>query len=123
MKYILISLLFAIIKTQDEEGLFEEEQPKIIPQQQEVSLVDKTKNKIFYCFEFLEYYIIKLHNYIKQDLHVEYPLDLLCFVLIGIVLYYILSNFKSKVICKFTYRQIIFIILRTNQTIIVTSEM
>jgi hypothetical protein len=95
MKYFIITLLVILINTQDDESIFEEEQPKIISK--EASIVDKTKDKIFYCFEFIEYYIIKSHNYIKQDLSIAYPLDLLCFVFIGIIIYYITSRVNKKV--------------------------
>jgi hypothetical protein len=101
MKYLLFTIFTFFIKCHEEDDIMEEEQPKI-PQQNTNNIKDLIlsilRTKIFVGFEFIENYIIKFHNYIKQDLALEYPLDLLTFILIGITIYYILSKFTKKVL-------------------------
>jgi hypothetical protein len=100
MKYFLINLLFILIKTQDDEETLEEEQPRVITKAEPVwkGVIEK----LFYIFELMEHYIIRFHNYIKQDLALNYPNDLIIFILLGVILYYLLSKFTSKVsICLY----------------------
>jgi hypothetical protein len=53
--------------------------------------------------ESFESYTIKFHSYIKDELKLSYPTDILIFISIGIVVYYILSLFDRKHI--FVYNQ------------------
>jgi hypothetical protein len=48
---------------------------------------------IFGMFEKMEVYTIKLHNFIKDDMSVSYPLDIVFFISLGIIIYWL----KSKI--------------------------
>ncbi len=58
------------------------------------------KTTIFKIFESIEIYAIKFHHFLQNEMQIEYPLDLIVFMGVGILLSWFLSlfNFKRKFI-------------------------
>ena len=65
--------------------------------------LDTVKLHLTQIMEYLESFTIKFHNFLKDDLKLSYPTDILVFMIMGIVLYYLISLFGRKQ--NFVYNQ------------------
>lgn len=63
--------------------------------------LDDYKRYVFPFFESCENSIIKIHQYVSNEFNLEYPYDLLLFIVLGFLFYHLTSCFKSKE--KFVY--------------------
>jgi hypothetical protein len=55
-----------------------------------------TKENIFNIFIGTENYLIKFHQFLLNDMNVEYPFDLVIFTIIGMLIFYVSSIFNMK---------------------------
>jgi hypothetical protein len=53
--------------------------------------------KLFFVFHMLEDYTIKTHSIIKDNLALEYPMDLIAFSIMGYLLYHLLNVIMPSV--------------------------
>ena len=51
--------------------------------------------QILAYFEIFESYLIHLHNYIKINLEIQFPLDLMVFIAFGFIFYHFVSYCKK----------------------------
>jgi hypothetical protein len=123
LKYFLLVFLIVLIRCDEDEHIDEEEHRATVATSKSSDSLQKVLKKASIPFELMEHYLIKSHNYIKEDLGLEYPMDLLFFTFAGCMVYYLFSKLFPHVIFLCKNRKHTFTIHLMNRTTMLLSEM